>query len=513
MESNNFKVNNRLIAKNTFVLYLRMFVLLLISLYSSRLILQALGVEDYGTYNVVGGIVALFALIKASLSDTTIRFLTYEIGSAGDRFQTVFSMSLLIHIVLSLLIVIIAETIGLWFLYHVLVIPEGRMNAAFWCFQLSIVTFVIRMISLPYDAVIISYERMSAFAYISIIDSIGLLIIAWCICDAPIDRLILYSSLVALLAFAIRIINVVYCKRHFIECRFTPQVDRHLFRGMFSFAGWSMLGGASWQLMTTGVDFLVNIYFGVVVNAARAIASQVNSGVSLLVSNFSRAIDPQIFKVHASGDKDELFSLIFRGARVSYFLILFLAIPVLFETKTILEIWLVIVPDHAVAFVRLLVISSMIGIVSKTLVTAAQATGNIKKYHIVISGIGLLAFPIAWLFLWLGQTAEMTYVAIIIVYVIQFFFRLLLLHELIDLPIAGYMKSVIMRIVITTVFALIPVSIICCCYDRSLSRLFCAVIISIISSILSVFFFGITNSERCVIVKYINNKWCGIKKR
>lgn len=503
MESKSFKVNNKQIAKNTFYLYLRMFVLLLISLYTSRLILQALGVEDFGIYNVVGGIVAFFAMIKASLNDTTIRFMTYEIGSMGSCFQSVFSMSLLIHIVLSLLIVIIAEIIGLWFLYNVLVIPEGRMNAAFWCYQLSILTFVIRMISLPYDAVIVSYERMSAFAYISIIDSMGQLVIAWCICESKIDKLILYSFLMALLALFIRIINVIYCKRHFVDCRFKPDVDKKLFCKMFSFASWSLFGGASWQLMTTGVDFLVNVYFGVVVNAARAIASQVNSGVSLLVSNFSRAIDPQIFKVYAAGDKAELFTLIFRGARISYYLILILAIPVMFETKTILEIWLVTVPGHVVDFIRLLVISSMIGIISKPLITAAQATGNIKKYHIVISGIGLLVFPIAWCFLLLGYPPEMTYVAIIIVYIIQFVFRLLLLHNLIELPIGEYFRNVVMRVLVTSFFAFIPVFFIYCSYDNSLLRLFVVVILSLVSSLLSICIWGVTTNERLAIIKVI----------
>lgn len=500
MEEGGFKVNNRQIARNTLFLYFRMLVLLLVSLYTSRIILQSLGIEDYGIYDVVGGVLAFFAIVRESLRDTIMRYMTYEIGSSGASFQIVFSTSFFIQLLLSLIIIVLAETIGLWFLYNVLVFPEGRYDAAFWCYQFSILTFVIKTLSIPYDAVIIANERMSAFAYISIIDSFGQLLIAWCIVLSPIDRLVSYACLIAIHAIIIRMIYANYCRRNFSDCKLIAAWDKKMFGQMTSFAGWSLIGSAAFQMMTQGVSLLLNVYFGVVVNAARAVASQVGSGVSIFVSNFSQALGPQIIKSYAADKKNDMFALMFRGARVSYYMLLIMAVPVMCETEKILDIWLVAVPIHAVAFVRLMIITSLISVLAYTQDRAAQATGHMKKYQIILGSIGLFVFPLSWLFLWLGYPPEITYVVVILAYLVQFGVRLYLIREMVGLPVMEYCHNVVKRIACVSLLAFSVPLVVCYTCDSTWLRLVIVIVISFLVTSSAAFLCGFSNDERRVLI-------------
>ena len=261
-------------------------------------------------------------------------------------------------------------------------IPLEHLGAANWCLQFSIITFAINLWSVPYNAAIIAHEEMSVFAYISILEGVGKLLIALCIAYNPFDRLVFYALLIALLSWIIRIVYTNYCKRHFEECTYHFIYDHNLLKRMFAFAGWSFFGAGSWQLMTQGVSLLLNVYFGVAVNAARGVANQVDMAIMQFVNNFTTAVNPQITKSYALGDKSYMFSLMYRGAKFSYFLVLFFAIPIICETDYILGLWLGIVPDHAVTFVRLALIVSMIQVLSNTMITAMLATGDIKKYQI-----------------------------------------------------------------------------------------------------------------------------------
>lgn len=311
---------NKRIAKNTLLLYVRMLFSMLISLYTSRVILQTLGVKDYGIYNVVGGVVTMFSILSGSLSAAISRFITYELGK-GDtkKLSTIFSSVVNIQIGLSLIIVLLAETIGLWFLNVKMNIPADRMYASNWVYQLSILTFVLGLISVPYSAVIVAYERMSTFAYIGIFETTAKLVVVYMLLLFTCDKLILFATLMAMIALIIRFIYGVYCKRHFEECNYKFVYDNTLFKKMFSFAGWNFLGAGSALLMSQGVNILMNMFFGVTLNVARGIANQVDNAVQQFVNNFTTAINPQITKSYATDNLSYMHQLVSVGSKYSFF--------------------------------------------------------------------------------------------------------------------------------------------------------------------------------------------------
>ena len=308
----NSSSSNKRIAKNTILLYFRMMFLMVISLYTSRVILNALGVVDYGIYNVVGGTVALLTVLTGSLSAAISRYITFELGTGNHKqLNKIFSISLTIQLGLSLIIVLIAETVGLWFLNYKMVIPESRLIAANWCLQFSVISFMIGLLSVPYNALIIAHEKMSAFAYISLIEGVGKLLVAWLIVINPIDRLVYYAAMIALLSLILRIIYASYCQKHFEEAKYHFYYDTKLLRNMFSFAGWNFFGVASGRLMFQGLDLLSNLFFGVTVNAARGIATQIDAALQSFINNFTTAINPQITKSYAVKEMNYMYDLIF----------------------------------------------------------------------------------------------------------------------------------------------------------------------------------------------------------
>lgn len=498
--------NNKRIAKNTFLLYFRMLFLMLISLYTSRVILNALGVEDYGIYNVVGGVVTMFSILSGSLSAAISRFITYELGAGNkEKLNKVFSSSVTIQVGIAIIIIILAETIGLWFLNQKMVIPENRMSAANWCFQFSIITFAIKLISLPYNAAIIAHEKMSTFAYISILEALGKLMIAWFIVINPIDRLVFFAGMITVLAIIVRLIYGFYCKKHFEECTYKFVYDHGLLKRMFSFAGWNFFGAGSWQLMTQGVNLLLNVYWGVSVNAARGIANKIDSVVLQFVNNFTTAVNPQITKSYAANDKKYMFGLMLRGAKFSYFLMLFFAIPIMIETDYILHLWLGIVPNHTVMFVRLALIVSMTHVLSNTMITAMLATGNIKKYQIIVGGLGMLIFPIAWLFLYLGLQPESVYFATLIVFACQLFCRLKLMKEMIGFPIVQYLQEVLLKVIEVTILASIIPVILSKYIEYGFIRLIIITVLGIICCVSCVWFIGLNNNEKRFAIISLKN--------
>ena len=495
------------------MLYVRMLFQMVISLYTSRVVLNALGVEDYGIYNVVGGFVLMFNILSGSLNSAISRFITFELGTGNkDRLKKIFSSSVTIQLILAFVIIIIAETAGLWFLNYKMVIPAERMIAANWCFQLSILTFTINLISVPYNAAIIAHEKMSAFAYISILDATFKLIIAWSILISPIDRLVFYAALLALLAVFIRMLYGLYCKKHFEECEFHLSYNHSLMKQMFSFAGWNFLGACSFQLMTLGVNLLSNIYFGVIVNAARGIATQVEHAVTIFANNFTTAINPQITKSYASNQKGYMFSLMFSGAKLSFFLLLYLAIPLLFETGLILELWLKHTPDVTISFVRLTVIVCMVTVLSNTMITAMLATGNIKKYQIIVGGLGMLVFPIVWLLFYLGYPPESAYFVIIVVDVVQLLVRIVLMREMIGMPIAAFVRDVLFRVVLTSIIVFVVPLVICQILDECIIRFFIVLIASFIINSLAIMFVGLNLTERQFVYNQVS-KYAGKYKK
>lgn len=313
--------NNKRIAKNTLMLYIRMLFMMGVSLFTSRVILETLGVEDFGIYSVVGGIITMFAFINGGMVSATQRFITFEIGKGNvEKLKSVFSTSLQIHALISLIIILLGETVGLWFLYEKMVIPEARMDAAMWVYQCSIIACVVNIMSIPYNADIVAHEKMSAFAYISIVEVSLKLIIVYLLLLSPWDKLIVYAILLLLVQFSIRFVYSHYCHKHFEETNYKHQWNKPLLYEMISFAGWSFWGSLSVVLYTQGLNMLLNVFFGPVVNAARGIAVQVQSAVQQFTTNFQMALNPQITKNYAVGDLDQMHSLMFRSARFSFFL-------------------------------------------------------------------------------------------------------------------------------------------------------------------------------------------------
>ena len=510
----NHSENTKRIAKNTMMLYMRMLFSMVVSLYTSRVVLNTLGVEDYGIYNVVGGFVAMFSLISSSLSSSVGRFLTFELGRGDmERLKRTFSTSLMIHVALALIIFIAMETIGVWFLNNKMTIPAERLYAANWVFQGSIVSFMLGLLSVPYNASIVSHERMKTFAYVGILDVILRLMIILFVAYSPwtFDKLIVYSLLLVGIGFLMQYIYWNYCSRNFKECRFTISFDRMLIREMTAFAGWNFFGNGAYILNTQGVNILINLFFGVVANTARGIAGQVDSAIQSFVGNFTVAINPQITKSFAAGDYEYMHKLVCRGAKFSFFLTLLLAVPVICETETILTLWLKTVPPHTVVFVRLAIASSMTTVIGNTLVTGMAASGNIKRYQLIITSVGFVVFPFTWLAFHLEFPVSSAYWIFFIVYFILIFLRIYLVKDLIYINPFMYLKGVVLRGVIVALFSfIIPVSL-CIFLPTSIERMFLIVVVSLACSILSIYYIGLDKEERCYVVSNVRNAYLKLK--
>lgn len=412
--------NNKRIAKNTLLLYVRMLLLMVISLYTSRVVLNALGVDDYGIYNVVGGIVVLLAFLNNAMAGSTQRFLNFEMGTQdSDALRRVFSTSIHIHIIVALVVLILGETIGLWFLNTHMNIPELRITAANYVYQFSLITCVLNFLTVPYNATIIAHERMSAFAYISILEGVLKLSVAIAVYYASFDKLIFYGSLMLFVGLINNSCYATYAFRHFAECRgVSRRINKDKMREMLSFSGWTIFGNLGYILHTQGIAIIINMFFTVAVNAAQGIANQVNGVVQQFLSNFLLALNPQLVKSYAAGDIETMHKLIIRGCKFAFCLVGFFVVPLVLETPTILQTWLGFVPEYTVVFVRMVLIILLVNSLSNILATSKGATGNIRTYQITVTTIGAFHLPLAWVAFALGygpEYAMYVYLAIVIV--------------------------------------------------------------------------------------------------
>lgn len=492
--------SNKRIAKNTLLLYLRTIIVMIVSLFTSRVVLRVLGVDDYGIYNVVGGVVTMFSLISSALSSSIQRFLTFELGHGDkDKLRRIFSTAINIQIVLAFLIVFLIETLGLWFVNYKMNIPENRVYAANWVLHGSALAFAVSLMNVPYNALIVAHEKMSAFAYISIIEVSFKLGIVYLLYISPIDKLVLYSILQAVVMLIICVIYCFYCIHNFSEARYHRVHDKELVKEMFGFAGWNFFTNGAYLFNTQGVNIAINMFFSVGINAARGIATQVQSAFMQFVDNFSTALNPQITKLYASGNINEMVSLVNRGARFTYLLSLIICLPILVETDYILQLWLTEVPPHTVAFVRLAIIGTMIERLGKTGYTACMATGNIKRYVIWITSVGCLVFPLTIIAYYLGAPVETTYVIFAIVYIGVDAVRLWIMKGLLDFPVNSFIKDVVNRILIVTIVALIVPVFFVAFYPSSFYRFIASILLSLLSSIVASFYLGLTNTERLMV--------------
>ena len=443
------------------MLYIRMFALLLVGLYTSRVVLEALGENDYGIYNVVGGVVAMFTIISGALNSAVSRFITFEMGKgAAARLNEVYSTAVTIQFIIALTVVAAAEPIGLWFIENEMTIDPSRIPAAKLVLHFSILAFVINLMSVPQMASITAHEKMSAYAAIGVLDGLLRLAVAFMIMRSPMDRLVYYAALMAAVVLIVRGAYGIYCRTHFPECRYRPVFEKPLMKEMFSFAGWNFIGVSAGVLRDQGGNILVNLFYGTAVNAARGIAVQLNAAVQGFVTNFMTAVNPQITKSYASGDKAYMLSLIRRSSRMSFFLLFVIALPILFNTEYLLSIWLKDVPAHTVMFVRLFLVFALCESISNPLITAQLATGKIRNYQLVVGGLMLLNIPVSYIFLKHGAAAEITVAVAIAISLVCLAARLVMLRGMIGLSIRKFVSDVCLKIVLVVVISLIlPIAI------------------------------------------------------
>ncbi|NPD90881.1 oligosaccharide flippase family protein [Xylanibacter muris] len=498
--------NNKRIAKNTLFLYIRQIFVMVVALYTSRVVLATLGVTDYGIYNVVGGIVTLFTFINYAMSCSTTRFITFALGKKDEEGVNIaFSNALIVHSIISIIILILGETIGLYIFNTHINIPDDRIYAAGWVYQFSIFTCIINILSIPYNALITSHEKMNAFALISILETTLKWVIVWVLVVFSYDKLILYAILMFGVGVTIRIINQVYAIRTFKKVRFLRPQNFTMFKEMIVYAFWSLVGSSAMILSDQGQNILLNIYFGPSVNAARGVAMQVKSAVVGLCNNFNHAITPQINKSYAGGDIFYMHKLIFATSKYTYYLLFVMILPIILEAKVILGIWLVEIPENTVLFLQLILIISILTALGNPLSNAAGANGRIRNFQLIVGGINLLLLPFTWLmFKTQGKPMpEWAFYIQIVVCIIMQVARVLLVKPLIKLSIWEYMVHVVKPCVCVTVLAsVLPVFLTFLMVDGLLS-LVVITVVSIISVLMSIYTVGMEQVEKDFILAKI----------
>ena len=496
--------NSRRIVKNTLMLYVRMLVLMLIGFYTSRVVLGALGETDYGVYNVVGGVVAMFTVISGALNSAISRFITFELGKGeGAQLNKVYSTAVLIQAAIALIVASIAEPVGIWFINNEMTIAPERIPAAIWVLHFSVFSFVVNLLSVPQMASITAHERMSAYACIGMLDGFLRLMVAFLILRSPFDRLVYYAALMAVAVLIVRIAYGVYCRRNFEECRFKPVFDPKLVKEMFSFAGWNFIGVSSGVLRDHGGNILVNLFFGPAMNAARGVAMQVFTALQGFVTNFMTAVNPQITKSYAAGDYDYLFALIRKSSKMSFYLLFVIALPVLFNTEYLLQIWLKEVPQGTVLFVQLFLIFALSESLSNPMITAMLATGRIRNYQLIVGGIQLLNMPVSYAILKVGATPQSTVMVAIVLSQICFFVRLYLLKRETGYEASKHIKTVYINVLTVTAAAAIIPLILNGCLPGGFAGFLISAATAVVSAGLSVLYIGCTKDERQDIYSYI----------
>lgn len=494
------------LAKNTILLYGRTFLIMTISLFTSRVVLNTLGIDNYGIYNVIGGFVAMFSIAGGTLVTACQRFLTYEIGKKENaQTQKVFSAALTIHIVLAIFLLVLFETIGLWFLNVKMNIPPDRMIAANWVFQCSILAFLVNIVSSPYNALIIAHEKMSAFAYISLMDAILKLLIVYMLYITSWDRLILYAILYLGVAILDRLIYSLYCRR-FSESKFVFIKDKALYKKITGFAGFTFLGSVASLLSNHGVNLILNLFYGVAINAARGIAVQVQNAVVKFVNDFMTALNPQITKSYAAGDKEKSMNLCYKGARFSFFLLMVMALPIMIRTPYILELWLKVYPDYATMFVRLTLTLSLVTLLSTPLTTEILAVGKLKLNALAIGGIRLLNLPLCYTIMNMGASPEYCYVVLIIMEILSLLARLIILKLQIRIHIINYFREVIVYVIAVLAICFFMSHLLDKIIAQTLIGLFVFGFVSVIVSIIVVYVLGLKKMEKKMIAKFVFNK-------
>jgi len=499
---------NKRIAKNTMFLYIRMMVVMLVALYTSRIILNTLGATDYGIYNVVGGIVTIMAFLNGALGGSTSRFLTFALGEKNiEKQKKTFGAALNLHICVALLVLIVGETIGLWFFYEKMIIPEERMTAAFWVYQFSIVTTMIGFTQVPYNASLIAHEEMSIYAYVGLYEAFSRLAIAFLITISPIDSLIFYGLLLLINTVAVQLFYRWYAVNHYEECRFSLVHDNNLYKQLLSFGGWDLFGNLALVCQGQGVNLLLNVFFGPVVNAARAIAIHIQGAVMQFISNFMTAVRPQVIKNYAEGNVDRMYKLTFYTAKFSYMLMLALVVPICYEIDFILKIWLGdSVPSETALFAVIVLITYTLRTFHIAALMPYHAIGKIKTGNMTIGSLMIASLPIGYILFKFGCPAYSVFLVILVIEVVSMFAIWWLIHTYEYFPYRLLFTKVLLPSgIVTLLTLLLPTCTIYFMEDGWLR--FCLILlVSEVSLAMSALYVGLNKEERTRIVSLVKNK-------
>ena len=499
--------NNKRIAKNTLALYIRTFITMIVGLYTSRVMLHALGVDDYGINNVIGGIVAMSSLITGAVSSAISRYITFALGK-GDlhRMKVVFSNSVIVMIAMSVIAVVFLEAFGLWFINNQADIPKDRIIAANWVLHFSIVALVINLISSPYNATIVAHEHMSIYAYMSIAEVALKLGACFVVMAFSGDRLILYAFLIAFVALIIRLFYSWYCQKHFQESKYDHKLfDKSFMKELSQFTGWFMVGNAVWVLNTQGINMLINVFFGVAMNAARGVAVTVTGAITTFVNNFTVAFVPQITKSYASNDKERLLFLIFQGTKITWYLLFLLIIPIFWETDNILRLWLGEPPEYTGIFLRFALFESWSMAISFALHNTILATGKLKRVQIQIAVYTAFILPITWLCFLAGASAWVSCVVFVVMNTTAKGFTLYELKRLINFPVKRFLKECVWRCSCVTIIAFALPGIIVNMMPQTMSRFVLVVVTSLVWTIFCAYFMGLSKEEKVTVRAIASN--------
>jgi O-antigen/teichoic acid export membrane protein len=500
--------NNRRIAKNTIYLYIRMLVTLIVSLYTSRLILRELGVEDFGIYNIIGGVIVLFSFLNTAMTEASQRFISFELGRGNHNvLNKTFCMSMTCHLVIAIALLLIAETFGLWIINTKLNIPIERLTAAKWVYQFSIFTFIMGILRVPYNASIISYEKMSFYSFASILEVVLKLIMVFALSVSPIDVLILYSALIFVVSVISWFIYYLYCRAKIPICKYRIFWDSKLYNKLMGFSGWSMLGGSSVIASQQGGNILINLFSGVAANAAYGISSQVSSSIYGFVSNFQMAFQPQIVKLFADGSYEEENKLIIRSSKLSYFLLLIIFVPFIINSDYVLKLWLYQVPEYTTIFCTLMLLYLLIDAIQAPLWMAIGATGNIKRYQIWLSAILLLNIPISYYALKIGYSPSIVLIIRVVLNFLTAIIRVLYVKSLFRFPYKQYLRMVFYKAIPVTLCSVLLSYIIKQIIPFSLLFFIIETVTALLITVFLVYYWGLTNNERNFVKSLFFSKY------
>lgn len=499
--------NNKRIAKNSLFMSIRMVIVLLITLYTTRVLLNVLGVEDYGIYNVVCGFVSMFAFLNTSMSNGIQRFYNFEYGKNGvEGANKVYCLSFLIQLIIAVIVIILVESVGLWYLHNKMVIPLDRMFAAEWIFQFSVISLVFVILQAPYNAAIMAHERLDYFALLGIIDAVLKLGIVFLLPNIPVDQLILYGILTASISVLNFTLSYVYCKRMFMEISLRHFFDKQMFRSMLGFSGWNLFGSFSGMMQEQGINLIINFFFGPVVNAARGIANQINAGVESFVMNITLPVRPQIIQSYAKGDSARMMRLMFSISKLSCCFLLMMAIPISIEIRYVLRLWLGDnIPNYAAPFTIIILYSSLISNLNSATSNVVHATGKMKYYQFWGSIVKISCVPLSFLILKYFPNPNLALIVMMVCRLLGHIVGLFVVRTLVDLSLKDYLFRVIVPIFV--LFSLsFPLSYLPCIFiEEGILRLICVTGVSILSVISFFYFIALDKGEKRLVLNMANS--------